>query len=400
MSTLTRNEVISPTPALDQRVPIVLLADEWGGVGGTAGYVVMLGRELAHRGFGIVALCHPGPGTQHMREQLQASDVRVELLPESHGPPVIRQLRGLVALVRLLRPHKRGVLALMMGYFTRGGAAILAARLAGMRAVVRADLTPPEPPVTRTAAKWLRLKDLLTDRVVVGAVENIHAFREETGRSPGKVSVIHTGIELGRFVPGSSRAAARAGLGYKPEDLVVGTVARLDDERKGIRDFLQAAAFVSSEAPPKTRFLVVGDGVHRPAYEELAGDLGIKERTLFAGWRTDVPQFLDAMDVFVMPSTYEGGPTSVLEAMAMAKATVSTRVGMVPEVIEDGVTGLIVEPRDASGLAAALRRLIADDALRAALGARAREKALSSLSVERMTDDYLALFAALLGRRA
>jgi glycosyltransferase involved in cell wall biosynthesis len=379
---------------LNRQVPIVLFADEWGGIGGTAGYVVMLSRELSQRGYRVVVLCHGGEGTVRMRDELAAAGVQVEVLLAGTGPVLLRRLKELASLVRVLRRHRGGVLGLMMGYFTRGGGVTLAGRLAGMRGIVRADLTPPEPPITRRSAFFLRCKDIATDRVVVGACENVVAFKQETGRRASKMRVIHTGIELDRFEPGAWRDVARQELGYSPTQLVVGTVARLDDERKGIRGFLRSAAIAGREVD-SLRFLIVGEGLHRPAYEALAGELGIADRVTFAGWRSDVPRMLDAMDIFIMPSDFEGGPTSVIEAMAMSQPVIATSVGMVPEIIEDGVSGVIVGPGDVQAMAQALCALAANADLRNAMGANARRRALSSLSIARMTDEYLKLFASL-----
>jgi glycosyltransferase involved in cell wall biosynthesis len=99
------------------------------------------------------------------------------------------------------------------------------------------------------------------------------------------------------------------------------------------------------------------------------------------------------MDIFVMASTYEGGPTTVLEAMAMATPVVASCVGMVPEVIADGATGLIVPPGDSTMLAKAVTGLVGDDALRAQLGERARAHALTHFSIDLMVDRYLDVFA-------
>jgi glycosyltransferase involved in cell wall biosynthesis len=244
----------------------------------------------------------------------------------------------------------------------------------------------------------LRLKDRITDRVVVGALENIEAFRREAGRNTNKMRVIHTGIELQRFQLGQWRDEVRAELGYGPGEVVAGTVARLDDERKGIRDFLRAAALVSGEVSD-SRFLIVGEGVLRPAYESLTRDLGIDNKVKFAGWRSDVPRLLDAMDVFAMSSTHEGGPTSLLEAMAMAKPSVSTSVGMAPEVIEHGRSGLVIPPGDVAAMAAALGSLLsANEGLRRQMGSQARARALASLGIERMADEYVELFLEALSR--
>jgi glycosyltransferase involved in cell wall biosynthesis len=388
-SSQTRPQV--ERPSLDLATPIVLFADEWGGYGGTAGYVIMLSRELVRRGYAVAVICHDLPKTESMRRTITESGATVLSLPVGRGPRGVRQLIALFQLRALLCRYRDGVLGLMMGYFTRGGAVTLAARLAGMKGIVRADLTPPEPPIAAGEARSLRLKDRITDRVVVGALENIEAFVRSTGRDPDRMSVIHTGVQLERFHPRESREGVRDELGYTSKDLVIGTVARLDDERKGIRDFLQAAARIQP-VTDDARFLIVGEGVHRAEYEQLAAELGVDNRVTFTGWRADVPRLLDAMDVFVMPSLFEGGPTSVLEAMAMALPVVATRVGMVPEVIDDGVTGLTVPPGDSVAIASALEELLGNPSLRHSLGTAARLRALDSLGIERMADDYLRLF--------
>jgi glycosyltransferase involved in cell wall biosynthesis len=120
---------------------------------------------------------------------------------------------------------------------------------------------------------------------------------------------------------------------------------------------------------------------------------------VFAGWRTDIPRILAAMDVFVMQSTFEGGPTTVLEAMAAQRAVVATCVGMVPEVINDGETGLITPVRDSHALAQAVGRLLEDGALRERMAQRAREHALGHFSIQQMVDRYLEVAAeALISR--
>jgi glycosyltransferase involved in cell wall biosynthesis len=140
--------------------------------------------------------------------------------------------------------------------------------------------------------------------------------------------------------------------------------------------------------------------VLRPGFEQQARELGIGDRVIFAGWRTDVPALLAAMDVFVMPSLFEGGPTTVLEAMAMALPTAATRVGMVPEVMEHGETGMIVEPGDSAGLAHAISALVADGDLRGRMGQQARAKAIEDFSIDLMVERYLALFASAYRRRS
>ena len=118
---------------------------------------------------------------------------------------------------------------------------------------------------------------------------------------------------------------------------------------------------------------MVGDGDLAPDLRAQAHGLGIADRTVFAGHRTDVPDLLGVLDVFCVSSLYEGTPLALFEAMAAGKAIVSTAVDGCREVLREGETGLLVPPADPVALAAALSRLTGDDGLRRALGSRARE---------------------------
>lgn len=372
---------------LSPDVPIILYADEWVGVGGTAGYVLMLGRGLRRRGYRVAAICHATEGVATMRAALEEAGVDVRPI-ERPGGRLDRQraFRG------LMREYRGGVLALLMGYFTRAGAVSIAGTLAGIGTIVRAELTPPEPPVTRRQKLGLRLKDLITDRFVVGAGDNREAFAQKIGIAPSKIEIIHTGIELERFRPGEGRAELRSRWGIDPDTIVVATHSRLADERKGVSYFLEMAAQVAPR-DPRVVFVVSGDGVLRPGLEARAEQLGIADRVKFVGWQPDAPGVFAAIDIFVMPSTFEGGPTTVLEAMAMERPVIASGVGMVPEVITDGTTGLIVPPGDPDALGAALTKLLATDALRNQLGERARAHAEAHFSIDHMVEAYLRVFA-------
>jgi glycosyltransferase involved in cell wall biosynthesis len=371
---------------------VLYAADEWGGVGGTAGYIVMLARGLCRRGYRVAAICHSGSALTRLHAALRDAGVDVRTLDaDDRGSPFAR-LRRLGWYGSLFREYQGAVLALLMGYHTRGGNAIVAGTLGGVAAIVRADLTPPEPPIGRRERLALRLKDALVNRVVVGAMDNVEAFAIHMDRSRGRMTVIHTGIELARFTPGADRFETRAALGYRNDETVIGTLSRLDDTRKGLEYFLDMAARVVPTFP-NARFLIVGEGILRPSLEARAQELGVRDWVTFTGWRSDIPQQLAAMDVFVMPSLFEGGPTSVLEAMAMSRPVVATRVGMVPEVIEDGVTGLVVPPGDTLALVRAVTTLLSDAVLREQLATSARARAESSFSIETMVQHYLEVFA-------
>ena len=389
---MTRTDAPEAHRLLDTRIPIVIFADEWGGIGGTAGYVRMLAEGMVRRGYRVAVICHDTTEMAQFRDALASSGAEVRVIPRggdrSWGGYFSRQ-RWLVSTIR---EYRRCVLALMMGYFTRGGGAIIAGRLGGASAIVRADLTPPDHSHGLGERIALKLKDVPVDRIVVGAQENIRLFAGEVGRSTAKMRVIHTGIELHRFVPEAGRDQVRAELRVAAHQVLVGAVSRLSDERKGMRDFVQAC-LTAAQGAPDARFAVVGDGVLRPDLERQAGMLLADGRMTFTGWRSDVAPLLAAMDVFVMPSHFEGGPTSVLEAMAMGKAVVATNVGMVPEVIRQDADGVIVPPGNPVAIAAAISGLVQDGERRAAIGAAALAKARADFSADLMVNQYLALFA-------
>ncbi|MCS6923443.1 MAG: glycosyltransferase [Fimbriimonadales bacterium] len=136
---------------------------------------------------------------------------------------------------------------------------------------------------------------------------------------------------------------------------------------------------------------------HAQAVKRLASDLGITDRVRFLGTRTDVPAILNASDIFVLASHYEGNPLSVMEAMAAGLPPVCTAVGGVPELIQHERTGLLVPPEDEVALAEALDRLIADAPLRRQLGAAAREYACAHFDVKTMVRAYEQFYLERLG---
>lgn len=200
-----------------------------------------------------------------------------------------------------------------------------------------------------------------------------------------KVRIIHNGVDPSRF-DAEAEPETTSGLGLREDDLVVGIVAALRPE-KDHETFLRAAALVAA-ADPRARFLIVGDGLRRPALEDLADRLGIAERAVFTGARSDVASLLGVIDVFVLSSfTIECFPMALLEAMASSRPAVCTAVGGVPELLKHGVTGLLVPPRDPGALAQGLTRLLADDEERHAFGAAARARVEAEFSLARSVEE-------------
>ncbi len=224
-----------------------------------------------------------------------------------------------------------------------------------------------------------------------------HYEREECLRrgilDPGRIVTIHNGISLARVDAGARVGRQRAELGLNADDLVVGTVARLD-AAKGMQWWIRAAA-VAAAQHPRARFVVIGEGPELHALRSLASELGLGERVIWVGRRTGV-EYLPLFDVFMLTSLYEGLSIALLEAMAAGLPVVATRVGGNPELIADGETGLLAPSRDVSALGHALNSLLADEPRRRAMGERARVRVERKFTEEQMVERVAALYAELM----
>jgi len=213
--------------------------------------------------------------------------------------------------------------------------------------------------------------------------------------APGKAVAIPNGVSLARIDAGREVGRRREELGLAEGDLVVGTVARLD-AAKGLEWWLCAAALVAAQEP-RARFVIIGDGPEAPQLQSLAAELGLPDLLTWAGRRVGV-EYLPLFDVFMQSSLYEGFSIAVLEAMAARLPVVATQVGGNPEAIARDETGLLVPPRDADALSAAVLSLLRDQPRRQAMGEKARQRVAREFTEEIMFGRVAALYAELLQR--
>jgi len=212
------------------------------------------------------------------------------------------------------------------------------------------------------------------------------------------VTVVPYGVDLRVFRPRPSAAGGPALGGREARsEVVIGAVARLSRE-KGLHYLLDAFEVVAGRHP-EARLVLAGEGPDRHRLERLAERLGLADRVRFLGEvpHEQVPQVLQGLDVFAMPSTYEGFGVAALEAEAMEVPVVASRIHGIPDVVVDSETGLLVPPRDRQALAAALERLVSDDDLRRRLGRAARAFVAEHYSWEENTAQMEALYQAALG---
>jgi len=310
-----------------------------------------------------VSLCglkRPEPASRRLEEQ----GIPVRHLGRGRFDP-----RILGDLVRLARERRAAILH-VHGY-AAADFGRLAARRVGAALVLHEHFADPRMPAYQGLAD--RLLAGLTDRAIAVSASTRDFLVGRRHVPADRVRLIWNGAPLAEFAPVAPdlARATRRELGLPAEAPVVGSISRLS-EQKGHRYLLEAAARVAARRKD-ARFLIVGDGDQMDALRRRADALGIAASVVFAGHRPDVPALLGALDVFCISSTYEGTPLALFEAMAAGKAIVSTSVDGCREVLEDGVTGLLVPPADPEALSSALLRCLDDPALRASLAKRARE---------------------------
>lgn len=183
----------------------------------------------------------------------------------------------------------------------------------------------------------------------------------DEGRDTAPVTLVYNGVDLERYDHQEPCCTLRDDYGMEPGSQIVGVVARLEPE-KGHVTLLNAWPTVLRSVP-NAYLLVVGEGSRREGLERQAAELRIAHRVVFTGRRDDVPAVTAAFDVAVLPSYREAQGLTILEAMALSRPVVASNVGGIPEMVEDGVTGLLVPPDDPDALAAAIVRLLLDHSL-------------------------------------
>ncbi|HEY7676706.1 MAG TPA: glycosyltransferase [Candidatus Methylomirabilis sp.] len=241
-----------------------------------------------------------------------------------------------------------------------------------------------------------RLLERVVNRLVTLVVANSQAVAEDTMDDEGlpahRIAVIRNGVEI---------PEERSGERVRPPGLPAGgrimvCVANLR-QGKGHPDLLAAAADVLPRFPDVSLALV-GEGNLRAGIEEAVARYGLDARVRLLGRRDDVPALLAAADLFVLPSHEEGLPNALLEAMAHGVPVIATAVGGTPEAVEDGVSGLLVPPRDPGALAKAMTALLSDPPAARRLGQMGRARVARSFTLDRMVKETEDLYCALLNK--
>jgi glycosyltransferase involved in cell wall biosynthesis len=362
-------------------------------VGGTERQLFELLRRLDRTRFRPLIACFKSGGELHPH------------LCEMGLPPIEFPLRGSLAqantAVQVTRMallcKRRNVRILHAHDFYSNVVGVAAAQLAGARAIAsRRDLAHWLGATQRQA---LRLVCRMADAVIANATAVATQTAREFGVAGDRLRVVPNGIDVAHFDRQASRAPdpPLPALSSRPEAVPrVCMVASMHMPDKGHADLLDAAAILKARGR-RAQYLLVSDGELRPELEARTRALGLGDDVFFLGRRADVPSVLARCDVLAHPSWAEGFPNAVLEGMCAALPVIATRVGGIPEVMDDGVHGLLITAQRPAVLAEAIEKLLADPRAARAMGRRGRRHVEQRYSLDKMCQTVEALYDELVG---
>ena len=344
------------------------------GWGGQEIRILAESQGLARRGHAVTVLCAP-----QARILAEAPHWGV---PAGALPIATKRPAGLRALIDWLRANPCDVLNTHSS--TDSWLAALATRLGRTVPIVRTrHISAPVP--RNPLSRWLYERGAA--RIVTTGEALKQDLVDRNGFTADRIESVPTGIDAGRFRPGD-RAAMRAKLGLPADATLLGIVATLRSW-KGHEFLLRAMTSIDKGV----QLVIVGDGPMRGVLEGLIEKLELRTRVRLAGDQRDVLPWLQALDLFALPSyANEGVPQALVQAMLCGLPCVTTLVGSIGELARDEVTALVVPPRDAPALATAIARLAAAPALRNELGVAARRHCVENFSYERMLDRMEAIY--------
>jgi glycosyltransferase involved in cell wall biosynthesis len=328
-------------------------------------------------------------------EALRDAGIPVEVVPVTK----LRNIGEVLGLARRLRQIRPDIIHAHLDFATLLSAAIRP--IHGSAVVATMHLHDSPPSFSRYGMRQ-RLKHFLMDRFVDCVIclsESEAAWLRANGVPNAPIEIIANGIETERFRvrPPAERAALRERLGFEKDDFVVLSVAVLRPQ-KGLDRLVAALAAIKAQVP-KARLLIVGDGPERERLVSQTAALGLGDAVRFAGFRGDIPDLMAAADLFVLPSLDDVQPTVVMEAMASGAPIVATAVGSVPDMITDGVDGMLTPPGDVPALARAILALATDGPRCEQFGRSGRATVEARFSLDHNVAATSALYDRIIAKR-
>jgi glycosyltransferase involved in cell wall biosynthesis len=359
--------------------------------GGAERYLELLISGLTRATYEPCVLTIKGARLQYFRERL--AGMGVATLEISLGGPY--DVMGYIGLARVVRNWKPDLLHINLPGTYNAQASLVApvARLAGCRSIVTTEhLAMIEGLWKRHLAK--RLSGLFIGAAISITQSNVE-FLTRVHRVPlSRIVMIHNGVNIAEL-DNSTSSHVRSALGIDASVFVFAAVGSLI-ERKGLRFLLAAFAKLCLAGLGQTALLIVGEGEEEVPLKGKCSELGLAGKVFFLGHREDVQSIIRDIDCLVVPSTMEGMPFVILEAMVASKPVIASKIYGIPEVIVEGETGFLVPARDVDSLYTAMRRAIENPALSRQMGAAGRRRAEAHFSHEQMVREVERVYEAVL----
>ena len=357
---------------------VLQVASSFASWGGTELHILNLSDQLRRRGYDVTIACRPGKWVEERAKQmgLQTEPATVE-----------RQLdwRDYGRLRQIIRDHKIDIVHVhwSLDMVVPGFAALKE----GVPVRILSRHMPY--PFKSRFGTMLYSKVLFTRMVTVS--NSVRNTLIKCGVAPDRVETIHHGTDVKAFAQTTVDAKTmRRELGIPDNHVSVGIVGRIAPE-KGHTVLLEAATILGDKYP--ICYVIIGSGPDEQKIRDLAAEMGIADKFIFAGFRDDVNNAISAMDVVTVPSTWNEPCSAVVQqGMALSKPVIGTLAGGTPEMIVDGETGLLVPASDAAALAEALGRLAGDAFARKSMGQAGYARVLEKFSLSVMTDKIEELY--------
>ncbi|MGZ8431876.1 MAG: glycosyltransferase family 4 protein [Candidatus Deferrimicrobiaceae bacterium] len=336
-------------------------------------------RGLSRMGYRVLVLCPPQAEIGR-RAAAEGIPVRFRSMRKSYDVAAVSAIRNAIRdeQVDILNTHS-GRDSLLAG---------LAGRLSSRRPIIVRTRHLALPITSRISYRYLPHR-------VVTVSEYVRRYLIGEGIPAEKVVAVPTGVDTERFSPGAAAGTLREELGLSPDAPLVGIVAILR-RKKGHHVLLDAVPEIL-RAVPEAVFVMAGNGPQRDNIEGKIRSMGLSKKVFLLGLRKDVPNVIASLDLFVLPTLEEALGTAFLEAMAMEKPVVGTRVGGVGEVIEEGVNGHLVPPEDPATLARAIVDILRDREKGRRMGIEGRKIVQEKYTVEVMCAKMSSLYRSLAG---
>ncbi len=351
------------------------------GIGGLEKVLTTLALDLNKEKYNVSVWCLRKGG--FFADKLIEEGIDVKIL----GIYTSRNPIGIYKLYKLLKLHKIDLIHTHA--YSAGTVGRISAFLAGVSVIIYHNHS-----VHDHYNKYYHLVEwvlsFITDRIICVSDIVKRSTKETQGISAEKLITIYNGTSNVCSVSGKAIIKLKQELRIHPEHTVIGTITHME-EHKGVFYLIQSASCFLKSGKNLT-FLLVGDGTQEEKLKRLCVDLKIEKNVIFTGERSDIPEILSLIDIFVLPSVREGLGLSIIEAMACGKPIIATNVGGIPEVVKDGVSGILVPPKDIEALQDAIVELLDDKEKQEAMGFNGKriygESFNSRTMVDRMEELY------------